>query len=133
MSLSYDIELTVGDYWNDGHGQHRSVIIRSSLFGEEIKEAYLEGCNKVGINLVDDICRSYEDGCISKIDYEKFVAAGFTHPYGPEYSTDDNYYCLDSEFYTDLYLFMIKLGNPEFEYEKIKTDKIDIGGYGLFC
>ncbi len=41
---------------------------------------------------------------------------------------------MNVELYADLYMWMVKLGNPEISIKRSDTEieTIDIGGYGLF-
>lgn len=160
--LLHIIELVVGDFSGDGHGQTDTTVIRSNLSPKEIRTAYQLGVNKSGVELFF-IARDYEDGCLYSVDAQKLVAAGLNpdnyveempgkilHKYGCNAKRGYECYCtnyvevpwddpdasasMSGESFTRLYIDLIKLGNPDFEYEvaiKDYTNRIHIGGYGL--
>lgn len=139
--------LVVGDYSGDGHRIHDSFSITSNLDTEQITAAYWKGTEIVGFNFVDVVAEAYEDGSIHVPEARKLLAAGLDlnkyldeDPYNddggvdPCWLNDDSQAWLGSMSFTDIYLEICKLGNPEFtwEFNDGWKNTIEIGGYGLF-
>lgn len=125
------IELVIGDWSGDGHNITNSIVIKTNLTQQEMIEAYQLGVQKIGFDLIEDVCADYEDNKISEDVYEKLVASG--------YKFDDD--CVvpsmieplelgGSDDYADIYLHFVKIGNPQFVFSY--GSSIKIGGYGLF-
>lgn len=49
----YIVELIVGDWSNDGHGQTDVTVIESNLTPSEVKAAYSLGVDKCGYGLFE--------------------------------------------------------------------------------
>lgn len=134
--LKHRIRLVMGDPGGDGHGRSSERICASNLSGEELKQAYTAGTKLLGFDFTANICSEYEDSRVSTADAEKLKALGctaFDNVSKYDYDEDDGYSIWRDE-YVAIYLFLCKLGNPEFEYKLVsdQMDYIEIGGYGLF-
>jgi hypothetical protein len=126
----------MGDPGGDGHGRYSERICASNLSGKELKEAYTTGTKLLGFDFTANICSDYGEHRVSTVDAEKLKSLGCTaFDNVSKYDFDeDEGYTIWREEYVAIYLFLCKLGNPEFEYELVsdQMDRIDIGGYGLF-
>lgn len=146
-NFPHSTTLVLGDWSDDGHGKTDIFIINSNLDSEEILAAYKKASKKLGFKFMDDVCADYEDNSIP-IDYlKKLIESGlqldqvFTSDYDlkrakkvlEDEDSEENV-SLWTDSYTAIFLFIVKLGNPEFEYKIVEddTDRINIGGYGLF-
>lgn len=130
-------KIVCGDRSHDGHGITDTTFIRTNKSHHEIREAYTKGTYIVGFNLSNDIARDYEDSQLhpSNIDALKNEGIDLTFIDGydendPDFNDDDIH--LSSESFTELYLKICKIGDPDFYYEIISLQEVQIGGYGLF-
>lgn len=140
--MTYKINLVMGDYSGDGNGRTKKYEIESSLSAKEIQAAYKKATKIIGIDLVEDIC-NHGEAVIKKNQLDKFVAQGADFPdiFGydqkdiDEKITNQERFYMDQEGFLNLYLFMIKLGDPGFTYEFAINDSEDvaIGGDSFFC
>jgi hypothetical protein len=132
------ISILLGDDSGDGHGKCHIAHINSSHTVDELKEFALKGAKKAGIHW-SDICADYEDNMISSEIMQKLEKAGINHhKWVDKYSytsyQEDPYegYTCWIDDYINLWIELVKLGNPECVIDVVKIPKIDIGGYGLF-
>ena len=126
---SHTIIFRVGDsVCGDGHDKHRDWTVSTNFSKPEIEEAYLAAAEKIGF----DPTSNFEDWGANRLpsdQAEKLIANGFV----PEDRDEDGTVYFYPEALLDLFLFMVKLGNPEFKYEVVENGNvIHIGGYGLF-
>ena len=129
--MSKVINLVMGDWSSDGHGKTETVSIKSNLDKEEIKAAYKAGTKILGFDFINEVCADY--GCHHRLPQENFetlVKHGMRRDNWDMY--DENTISMWTDSFSEIYLFIVKLGNPEFEYKTVKAATIDIGGYGLF-
>lgn len=144
------IDFIMGDWSRDGHNQSESVVCECNLSVKEITQAYKKGVKTIGFDLVSDVAEAYEDNRLSWEHLQKLRIAGFKgeldNEMSPEEADDENknnlykYYtyqtgaALNTETFLKIYMFFVKVGNPNFEYKLAvrDTDNIKIGGYGLF-
>jgi hypothetical protein len=126
------VNLRIGDRSNDGHGDSIIVTIESNLSITDLKSAFQKGSESIDIDLYAVAC-DYQDPFISFEDQEALEKAGFKFPeiieYDPDYGNG-----IDTNVYTEIWLFVVKTGNPNFKYKIVNSDLsiINIGGYGLF-
>lgn len=95
-----NITLTVGDYWDDGHGKHRNIVFETNTTQEVILDAYKHGCAKIGYStysidietypnpavvsehisndVMSHVADEYESQAIPVALAEKMIEAGFT-------------------------------------------------------
>jgi hypothetical protein len=135
-TLKHNVRLVLGDWSGDGHEKTSVQFFASNLRGSEIQKAYNAGTKIVGFDLSENVARKYGDNSISIENVNKLKELGckvFDNPNEYEFDEKKGYSIWTTSF-TDIYLFICKLGNPEFEYEFVfdPTDSINIGGYGLF-
>jgi phosphopantothenoylcysteine synthetase/decarboxylase len=130
----------MGDWSSDGHGKTDNLVIKSNLTVAEINEAYKRGTKIVGFDFCDEVAKEYEDRRLSNEHMKLLVAQGYDEKSVErvEYDNDDDDYDGDyslwTDSYPDIWLFIVKLGNPNFKYEEVvdSAQRINIGGYGLF-
>lgn len=141
-----NITLVVGDWSGDGHSITKTIDIKTNVTTGELLEAYQAGVKKIGIDLSKQICSEYGDFRISYDQFLKLIAFSELYDVFSEEceeeikaiktqedftESDCNY--LDYEKYAKLYLGVAKVGNPTIKYKfATKTQRINIGGYGLF-
>jgi hypothetical protein len=134
--LEHRIELVVGDWSHDGHEKTDVQFLESNLPSSEIKKAYNAGTKIVGFDFSKVVARNYEEDKISvdKVDKLKSLGCELFDSYDEYDFSEKEGYQLWPDIFTDVYLFICKLGNPDFEYELVSdsADRINIGGYGLF-
>ena len=129
--MPYTIELKLGDWSHDGHGITESIYISSNISASKLRKAYKFGVKIAGFNFSEIVAQGYEDNKIKKNHAEKLFSLGFDRKSLDYDKTDDVYY-VSADSFVDIWLFICKLGDPNFEF-KIKEQKtINIGGYGLF-
>lgn len=123
VQLPFQIVLEVGDHSGDGHDRTRERVINSNRGSTLIWEAYQAGATLVGFDLVETVGVDYEDSSITEEQVEMLRKAGYDIPA----DTDG----MGWDEYLDAFLFMVKLGDPEFTYETTRLVKMQLGGYGL--
>jgi hypothetical protein len=125
------IELIVGDWSNDGHGRTRMFTIASNLTKAELEKAYEAGVKIVGFDpkhFVEDYQQSY----LPAEQILRLIELGIKDWVAPD-DDDDEDVEIYPDAYKDIWLFVAKLGNPEFEFElNVPSETIKVGGYGLF-
>jgi hypothetical protein len=124
--MKHTVELVLGDWSDDGHGKTATFVITSNLDGSGIEKAYQAGTKILGFDFSETVCEDYGDTSLPISVLEKLVEHGF------DKSTLE---CEDSlwrDSFRDIYLFIVKLGEPNFEFSFILLDSLKIGGYGLF-
>jgi hypothetical protein len=140
-NLVNTISLVIGDWSGDGHDKRETIIILSNLNNKDINKAYKKGSEKLGFDFCNDVCRDYEDHEISKDKLDLLIANGLKikdiafDDYDLKEFEKDGTLRLWTEPFAEIYLFIVKLGNPDFEYTFLegKSDpSIHIGGYGLY-
>lgn len=123
------IEIEIGDRYGDGHGMHDRFVYESNKTVEEIQKLYNKAEKIIGVDIVD-LCQEYEACGISTDDVTLLNAAGINTSLLDE-AYDEGFYFV-TETYVDIYLQMVKVADPSFEYNLVTLSKIEIGGYGLF-
>lgn len=136
------ITLEIGDWSNDGHNQSVTFMVESTLTPSELMTAYRTGVSIVGVDLINDVAKDYEDSQLPRKDEELLRKAGYGFDKDPEgrmlefdrYDDGDEEspYGLGLEEYLDIFLFICRLGEPHQVIKRVNSHNIDIGGYGLF-
>lgn len=131
-STNYMINLVVGDTGGDGHEKTRKTTINSNITASAILKAYQKAVKIIGFDLINEVGVEYEDTSMPWKLFNKLKAAGYTKSVTP---TDDKKgIWLDIDEYIGMYLWMVSLGEPKFQYSLV-TEKqlatIDLGGYGF--
>jgi hypothetical protein len=117
------VQLTIGDWSQDGHNIMETVLVETNLNRTEMEEAYRKGCAALMLNPLGNMCSEYEQDTFTKEEAAKLTEVGF--PAGPDET-------VTSEDWVRLYIFFCKAGNPDIVIEEVLLDNINIGGYGLF-
>lgn len=130
-------ELSMGDWSCDGHCIQKTRNVCTSLSLEEIQSAYAAATEKVAFNYVEEVAIDYEDSSLTadklKILRDNGIA---TWEFEDETYLEEGETLeavgLDADSHSEIYLQLLKLGNPNFKYERIQGKTLRIGGYGLF-
>lgn len=131
--LLYTINLVLGDPSHDGHNQSDTVVIKSNLTLKQLETAYELGSKVVGFDLTADVAAEYEDSTISDEYMSKLKEQGFdTKKFKADRAEDGSGYSLWCDAFTQLWLFIAKVGAPDFRHRLVKGDMIHVGGYGLY-
>ena len=139
--LYHIITLVLGDWSHDGHCVSHNEYIKSNLSAKEINIAYTVGKKVIKIDLIEDVCRGYDENFISFEDLKKFIDAGFLETKFKFNKNDlksiknqETIEYIDSGLFVALYLFTVSCGNDKFKYEIVEDNEnnINIGGYGIF-
>lgn len=75
----YKFIMSIGDWSNDGHGQHVTYTIKSNKPVEEVREAHFNIKDKTGID-IENICSEYQDCRLDDTYYNKLLDLGFKFP-----------------------------------------------------
>ena len=122
------VELVVGDKGCDGHEKNVSFFVHANS-KEELKDGYAAGCRILGFDFIKECCEEYEDNHIPEWALEKLQEHGLLE----DIVTDDwGDFGVDWDQWVDIYLGIVKLGNPNFHIKKHTMETLGIGGYGLF-
>lgn len=144
------IELVVGDWSSDGHGQTHSVwfeVTSSDKDGDvtenELRDAFIEGCAILDQEPNDPsfgepslpFCESYEDSIVPASFVVKLASHGVD-----VYDFFDGLDRADAcpsiagpDAWAQLWMAVAKIGNPNLDIVQCANkNSIRIGGYGLF-
>ncbi len=127
--MNHTINIMTGDWSDDGHGQTDTTIIKTNFEKDQIDEAYKQGVLIVGVDLKRNIACEYEDDLINKEDIAKLKLHGIEIDFE---AYDDVGMRMDTDDFTEIFLKVCQLGNPQFRYEIVFVPQVHIGGYGLF-
>lgn len=114
------------------------VLIKTNLSMSEIEEAAKIGEKKLNVELYN-ICPSNNEGEIFPAQWKSFVDSGCKYTdvasercAEKDYLSGKPFYIDGAEGFAHLYLHLVKVGNPSFEFEIVKRyeAEIDIGGAG---
>ncbi len=140
--LAHIITLSVGDWSGDGHGKSDSIVIRSNLDKKAIEKSYRKATKELGFDFCKDVCAEWEDNNLPKEMLDALVERGLKTvkmdiDFDIERSKKDNEWevHLWVNDYANIYLFIVALGNKEFQYIPLDGDinpTIHIGGYGIY-
>ena len=110
-----------------------TVVIETQNTAEEIHEAYLDGTKKLGLDFQENVCAEYEHNQIQPSVLKKLRELGWVYHEDPSALTTSTY--MNPELYSDIWLFLVRLGSPTLAITIIPQDQVEtinIGGYGLF-
>lgn len=143
-NLPHKLTLVLGDWSDDGHGKTDVVVIATNLDSDQFMEAYKKASKKLGFHFMDDVAADYEDRSLPTEYLQKLIDNGMElKEVFDSYEMKEAKAALKdptaekvslwAESYTAILLFIVKLGNPEFEYKFVEDgSRINVGGYGLF-
>lgn len=120
--------LECGDGSGDGHNKREQIIISANMHP---KEAYEKACAHFGFELIGEHCEEYEDNHIPK-EIVKKIDANLHSKYEDEWNKENDFFGIWYDQWFEIILTFCKNGCPEFEYEIVKPEMFDVGGYGLF-
>lgn len=131
------ITLVLGDWSDDGHGKTDTINIKSNLDKKDMEKAYEAGTKKLGFDFCGYVAEDYEDNKLDDEKWNKLKELGYQNEALEDEAEkyNDGEISLWTDSYTDIYLFIVKLGNDKFEFEYLvgeQNPQIRIGGYGLF-
>lgn len=133
----YIVQLICGDISGDGHEKTEIFTINSSLDKTRIENAYNKGVKITGIDITS-MCYDYRDSSISRsvINTLKEFNEHLFNKYNKlydffEYPVEEGIY-LYSESFIGIYLWISEIGDSSFQYNKLRLECINTGGYGLF-
>jgi hypothetical protein len=134
-SMTNTIDLVIGDWSDDGHGETETVTIKSNFNSVWMGRAYEQASVILGFCFVTDVAYEYETPYISMELITKLREV-LEEPNLLDGDIDPEAECIGIEVdeYLDIYLKIIKLGEPDFKYKVLgqENEVINIGGYGLF-
>ena len=140
--LTNIISLVMGDWSHDGHSKSDTYNVSSNLDKRAMKIAYKKASKKLGFDLTEDVAQDYEDHYLVKNKLDILVKHGLeTKKLNLDYDLkrknfeEDDPISLYHDDFLKIYLFIVRLGDPEFRYELLDDDvspTIHIGGYGLY-
>lgn len=145
--MKNQINLTVGDWSDDGHGKSDTFTIKCNLNEEEIMKIMKQQNKKYKFNFVEDFFRNYEERTLSNKKWSRFkpfaesiYKKGFLsedwiineplETYEDMFGDDG----MDAGMYAEIFCYFIKDGHDDFQFEFIEdtSAEIRIGGYGLY-
>lgn len=132
--LPHMINLVVGDWSHDGHNMTEQSTIKCNLEKKDLEKAYKKGTKVVGFNLTEEVCADYEDMSMPAEIAEKLKVAGIdANEYVEHEDGEELSFAYNHEAFTELWLRIAQLGNPDLKYEMSSNESpnINIGGYGL--
>ncbi len=109
-------------------GGKKSTFIQSNLSEEDLDNAYKKGSELMGFNLLEEYCQ--DDALIPESIITSFQEQKW-EPQGLSKSGDEMFFVTRVKNWLDLYLIIVKMGNPKFEYRDWSCSSLDIKGYGL--
>lgn len=131
-------KLVAGDWSDDGHGKTETLEVE--VYGvqntQDLIRAYELGCERVGIESLEQFCQNYEQNEFptNLLEALERVSQEQGYPYiilDIEPGLGDTY-CLTPEGYLQAYLVLTTIGNSSIKYSRNVSSIINIGGYGLF-
>jgi hypothetical protein len=150
----YKFKIPIGDWSNDGHGEHVDYLIESNKPVEKVRQLYFQACDKIGFSLDN----SYKQTHLTPaVEYEN---ANFSEEtlkalldFGVEIEQDvidgiaeEDYVLFDTEILCDIVLNFIKTQDPNLQLKRVESEDFPMlqsygfqngkhmgyFGYGLF-
>lgn len=128
MVREYTHTLVVGDSSGDGHEKTENFLITSNFNEAQILDAYRLGVDIIKFDIMENN-KDYQDRSICSEDVDKLKSVGFVFSNLDKWGV---YYYIDPEIFVEIFIFIVSVGDPSFEYEYLPYNNIEIGGYGLF-
>lgn len=134
--------LVLGDWSDDGHGKTDKVLLESTHFVHDVKQAYKDSCKLTGVAFHSDnpgeqpitIACDYEDPYIPKEAMEIFITKfGLTYDIVDEWDFSDLPYITRKEFdkfkplslneesIVNAWIWFVRLSHPEIEFKTVNT------------
>ena len=101
------IRFDMGDFSGDGHEKTVPIYAKSSHSSDEIARAYKLSSETTGFILHKRVGCDYEDNSISKSALSKLRELGYLDEINDDFLTIEDIF--------KMFVFMVKLGNPNIE------------------
>jgi len=125
----YIVRIETGNIY-DGHCKSHDMYIHSNFTLSKIKKAYNKGIKKVDVDITK-FCEEFECDTLPKNICNKLVEEGYS--FEDDVSSDEFDKQINIYEFVNIWLFIVKKGDEDFNYTYVKNDfDINIGGYGLF-
>ena len=115
--LKYKIVFQIGDIFQS---KIMSYYFNSNLSYNEIRDAHTKGEKLLGFYTDPEIGRF--DRNIPEYIVHKLKSVGF------DFGNFEPPYSIEAMNYLEIFLFVVKFANSNFEYQKIEMDEMFIGG-----
>lgn len=127
------VELIVGDWSGDGHRQTCNLLVQTNITAKDIEKAYKEGTKKLGFNFIEEVCCDFEEDTVSG-EYLEILKNQLDLSKCSNFLLEESedYIVLSIKDYIEIYLAIIRYGDPFCVVFEKKVDVLKIGGYGLF-
>jgi hypothetical protein len=136
--------LLLGDWSKDGHNQSDEILFESNVDVATIRKAYKDSCKLTGVSFNHNedytglerdwqiadkyrIATEYEDNRISKETLDVLSKFGLTKKLLNDFGYQEDGLCKDS--FVKLWIWFVKLSNPNIELKRIKEEIPYINGY----
>lgn len=138
--LSHKVLLYIGDASGDGHGKSDYYVFDSNYTMEQIQDAYISSCIKIGVQFnhntyyidIDDnrhgdnpylICTNWCDNTISEEAKQLLLEHGID---AAEYSCEKDEILFDIDGFTNLILDFIKVSLSDLELSEASFKKSEL-------
>lgn len=130
--------LVLGDWSNDGHGKSSEILLESNKTVKDIQLTYKRSVKLTGVNFSKDVCGGYEDSKLSKPVYDKFCTFGLTKELLMSFDEGEleiedfesgGELRLSQEMFIKLWIWFVKLSDPELQINIVEDDIPPINGY----
>ena len=130
----YLIPIVFGDWSNDGHGESIREYVWSNKGIRAWRDAFVKGCEAVGVDLAEDVASDYECSRIEGADLAKLRASGFARELGNEPEVDGSTE-IDPDEFREMFFHLVTKGDPEITCVILGHSphhmEVHPGGYGL--
>lgn len=134
--LKHKVQFTLGDVYDDGHGNTKTIYMKSNYSANEIDNLIRKFCKETGCD-INEWCDGYDDGYISNEEFEKLIKNNVINP--NKWNYEEEYGILINDVDEFVYLLGICITHvaPDFRWEYEELDYSTILalngiGYGLF-
>lgn len=129
------VTLMLGDVSGDGHDKTYTYTVEVNCSRADLLAAHEAGCKKLNVDFAD-LCSEYEDStcpseyieALKPYDSDRLLQNAIAN----QPITEDQEYYLWYDSFTIMFMLLAQAGNPELVWKFVETDRLDIGGYGLF-
>ncbi len=140
--MSHVITVIMGDHSGDGHGQTHQLVIRCNLSSTKLMNSYRNAvtAKKVPFDVMREVCSKYEQSYITVEQLKQLRDAGLKYAIEDEEARveDGKIQLEDSEeeyfplFFAVLEQLVFGGDKDKFRWEKVQTERMVIGAYGMF-
>jgi hypothetical protein len=129
-------DLNVGDWSNDGHGHNNAIPLQSNATKDEIMEAYLASCKKLGLALhkglpgTTALFCDYDESNLSADQLNTLIGFGFDSGLldQPPYDEEEDVTCCVDDV-VELFIFFVQLSDPDIELERAPEENFHLNGF----